>query len=261
MVPAPTRSSTLYLELSRLQVVTDICSVLQQPSHPWLGFYLESNGHLRGAYPAQPRAFTYVENAVSLGEMLAKRQASLSKEEVYSLSITLSSSLLQLSHTPWLGQSWDKADILFLLSKDGSASSVDVKHPYLIREHKSNNASVIPHKIHPANDCSKLLALAVLLIEINASQPLESVRLPEDLVLDSGPNELNDLQACRRWILEQKNKGDLTQGFHSAISHCLKCFVDPTASLQNPDFRRAVEEQVLAPLEDEFSHLFGPTAY
>ena len=261
MVPATPGSSTLYLELSQLQVVTNLCSVLRQPSHPWLGFYLDSNGHLRGAYPAQPRALAYVENAVSLGEMLAERQASLSKEDVYSLSITLSSSLLQLSHTPWLGQSWNKADIIFLRAKDGSASSVDVKHPYLTREHKSDNASVIPHNGYPENDCSKLLALGVLLIEINASQPLESMRLPGDLVPDSEPNELTDLQAGRRWVLEQKNKGNLTLGFSSAISHCLKCFVDPTASLQNPDFRRAVEEQVLAPLEEEFSILFDPTAH
>ncbi len=114
MVPATPGSSTLYWELSQLQVVTSLCFVLRQPGHPWLGFYLDSNGHLRGAYPAQPRAHTYIENVVSLGEMLAKRQASLSKEDVYSLSITLISSLLQLSHTPCLGQSWDEADIIFV---------------------------------------------------------------------------------------------------------------------------------------------------
>ena len=209
-------------------------------------------------YPAQPRALTYIENAVSLGEMLAKQQASLSKENVYTLSITLVSSLLQLSHTPWLSESWDKADIIFLRAKDGSASSVDVKHPYLTREHKSDNASVITHNNYPQNDCSKLLALGV---QINASQPLESMRLPGDLVPDSEPNELTEPQAGRRWVLEQKNKGYLTLGFYSAISHCLNCFVDPTANLQNPDFRRAVEEHVLAPLEEEFSFLFDPTAH
>lgn len=261
MVPTTPGSSTLYSKLSQLQVVTNLCSVLLQPSHPWLGFCLDSNGHLRGAYPAQPRALTYIENAVSLGEMLAKRQASLSKEEVYSLSITLSSSLLQLSHTPWLGQSWDKADIIFLRAKDGSASSVDVRHPYPTREHRSDNARLIRHKNYPKNDCSKLLALGVLLIEINAGQPIESLRLPGDLIPDSEPNELTDLQASRRWVLEQKDKGNLTIGFSSAISHCLKCFVDPNASLQNLDFRKAVEEHVLAPLEEEFSFLFDPTAH
>ena len=255
MVPALTRtlsSYTLYPELSQLQVVTNLCSVLQQPSHPWLGFCLDNNGHLRGAYPAQPRALTYVENAVSLGEMLAKRQASFSKEEVYSLSITLSSSILRLSHTPWLSHSWDKGDNIFFRAKEESALSVDVKHPYLTREHTSD----IRHKPYPGNDCSKLLALGVLLIEINASRPIEKLRLPGDAVPDSEPNELTDLQVSRRWILEQKNKGDLTHAFYSAISHCLKCFVDPTASLQNPDSRRAVEEQILEPLEEELNFLF-----
>ena len=241
--------------------MTNLCSVLQQPSHPWIGFCLDSKGHLRGAYPAQPRALAYVENAVSLGEMLAKRQGSLSKEEAYSLSITLSSSLLQLSHTPWLGQSWDKADIIFLRAKDGSGLSVDMKHPYLTREHMSDNTGAMRHNAYPGNDCSKLLSLGVLLMEIDSGQPIENLRLPEDLGPNNEPNELSNLQAARRWILEQKNKGDLTFAFYSAISHCLKCFVDPTASLQNTDFRRTVEEQVLAPLEEEMNFLLGTTVH
>lgn len=191
--------------------------------------------------------------------MLAKRQVSLSKEEVYSLSITLSSSLLQLSHTPWLGQSLDKADIIFLRAKDGYASSVDVKHPYLTREHKSDKARLIRHNRNPGNDSSKLLALGVLLIEINASQPFENLRLPQDIVHSSEPNELTNVLTGRRWISEQKDKGDLTHAFYSAISHCLKW--DSNGSLNDPNFRRAVEEQVLAPLEKEFSFLFDPNTH
>ncbi|MCJ1349603.1 hypothetical protein MMC31_007844 [Peltigera leucophlebia] len=200
VVPASPRtpsSDNLYLESSQLQVVTNLCSVLQKPNHPQLGFYLDSNDDLRGVYSAQSRALTYIENAVSLGEMLAKRQVSLSKEEVYSLSITLSSSLLQLSHTPWLGQSLDKADIIFLRAKDGSASSVDVKHPYLTREHKSDKARLIRHNRNPGNDSSKLLALGVLLIEVNASQPFENLRLPQDIVHSSEPNELTNVLTGR----------------------------------------------------------------
>lgn len=197
--PPPTPGSQApYLDPSRLQVVTNLCSVLQQPSHPWIGFCLDSEGHLRGAYPAQPRALAYVENAVSLGDMLVKRQGSLSKEEAYSLSITLSSSLLQLSHTPWLGQSWDKADIIFLRAKDGSGLFVDMKHPYLTREHTSNNTGVIRHNAYPGNDCSKLLSLGVLLMEIDSGQPIENLRLPEDLGPNNEPNELSNLQAARR---------------------------------------------------------------
>lgn len=254
--PRTPSSDNLYLESPQLQVVTNLCSVLQKPNHPRPDFLLDSNDDLRGVYSARSRGPTYSGNAVSLGEILAKRQVSLSKKEVYSLSITLSSSLLQLSHTPWLGQSLDKADIIFL---QANASYVDMKNPYLTREHKSDKARLIRHNRNPEKDSSKLLALGVLLIEINASQPLENLRLPQDIVPSSEPNELTNVFTGRRWISEQKDKGNLTHAFYSAISHCLKR--DPNGDLNDPDFRRAVEEQVLAPLEKEFSFLFDPNTH
>ncbi|RDW59872.1 hypothetical protein BP6252_12959 [Coleophoma cylindrospora] len=258
--PPVTSSPALYQEPAQLQVVTNLCSVLKQPIHPWLGFCLESNGLLRGAYPAQPQGLAHIEDAVSLEELLFKGHASLSKEDAYSLSITLSSSLIQLGHTPWLRQSWGKSDIIFLRGKDGTALSVDVKHPYITREHKPNSIKPVRQNESPGSDCSKLLALAVLLIEINSGEPIENLRTPEDLGPDRQINELSNLQAGRRWILEQKSKGNLTAAFYSAILHCLKGFVDPTASLRNPEFRRSVEEQVLAPLEEELNFLFGSAA-
>ncbi|MCJ1261436.1 hypothetical protein MMC22_001300 [Lobaria immixta] len=249
--PSTPSSQAQYLDPSQLQIVTNLCSVIKQSSHPWIGLCLDSKNHLRGVYPAQPRALTYIENSVSLAEMLLNGEESLSRKDVYYLSVTLSSSLLQLSHTPWLSQSWDKADIIFHRTTPDSTSCVDVKRPYLIREHISGNAGLIRQNPYPRNDCSKLLALGVLLMEISSSQPVENLRFEEDFGPNKEPNEMTNVQAVRRWIEEQMNKGTLTPAFYSAISHCLKCFVDPTANLQNLEFRRAVEEQVLAPLEQE----------
>ena len=99
-------------------------------------------------------------------------------------------------------------------------------------------------------------------MEIKSGRPVEDLRLPEDLGPNNQPNEPTNMQVTRRWILEQKEKGDLTFGFYSAISQCLRCFADPTASLQNSDFRRTIEEQVLAPLENEMNiRMHGPTTY
>jgi hypothetical protein len=248
-----------YVDPSKLQVVTNLCSILQQPCHPWIGFCVDDNGYLRGAYPAHDRSVTYVENGIGLDEILTNRSRSLSKEEVYNLSITLTSSLLQLSHTPWLQQTWHKADIIFLRANDGSAVTVDVKHPYLTREHKSDPIQLVRHNVFSGNDCSKLLALGTMLLEICGGQPIENLRRPEDLGPNNEPNELSNLGAARRWLLEQKRKGDISFAFYSAISHCLKCFVDPTANLENMEFARTIEEQVLAPLEEEQNVLlWGP---
>jgi hypothetical protein len=108
-------------------------------------------------------------------------------------------------------------------------------------------------------DCSRLLSLGIMLLEINYGQSIENLRRPEDLGPNHKPNELSNLQAAKRWMIEQNDKGNLSWAFSNAISHCLKCFVDPTASLHNPEFCKTIEEQVLAPLEDEKNVLlYGP---
>ena len=262
--PSTTSSSTPianlpYADPSQLQVITNLCSILQQPCHPWIGFCIDDNGYLRGAYPAHDRNVTYVENGIGLDEILANRSRSLGKHEVYNLSITLASSLLQLGRTPWLQQTRHKADIIFLRANDGSAVTVDVKHPYLAREHKPDHIQLVRHNVFAGNDCSKLLALGTMLLEICCGQPIEDLRRPEDLGPNNEPNELSNLSAARRWLGEQKRKGDISLGFYSAILHCLKCFVDPTANLEKMEFARTIEEQVLAPLEEEQNFLlWGP---
>lgn len=248
-----------YADPSQLQIVTDLCSILQQPCYPCIGFCVDDNGCLRGAYPAHDRSAAYVENGIGLDEILTDRSRSLSKDEVYNLSITLAPSLLQLSHTPWLQQTWHKANIIFLRASNDSAVTVDIKHPYLAREHKSDHLQLIRHHSVSENDCSKILALGIMLLEICCGQPIENLRRPEDLCPKNEPNELSNLGTARRCLLEQKGKGNISFAFYSAISHCLKCFVDPEANLDNMEFTRNMEEQVLAPLEEEQNALlYGP---
>ena len=136
---------------------------------------------------------------------------------------------------------------------------MDVQHPYLTREHKLNNMALVRHDAPSWNDSSKLLALGIMLLEICYGRPIEELRKPEDLGPNNQLNEVSNLQAARRWLLEREGKGEVSFAFKSAISYCLKCFVDPTASLENDDFSRTVQEQVLAPLEEEMNFLlFGP---
>jgi len=83
-----------------LQEVADICSLIQQANHPCIGFCLDDSGKLRGVYPAEKKALSYMDRLVTLGDILPKSQGKLSIEEKYTLAITLTASLPQLSHTP-----------------------------------------------------------------------------------------------------------------------------------------------------------------
>ncbi|EER25963.1 hypothetical protein D8B26_008293 [Coccidioides posadasii str. Silveira] len=249
-----------YRDPSQLPVVRNLCTVIQQPCHPCIGFYIDEDGCVRGAYPAKAHSTTDVDEGVSLGEILANRPGPLSKQEIYSLSITLASSLLQLNQTPWLQRSWNKTDIMFFRAKESSAAAVDIRYPYLTCEHHHNPPPDGQNIASPGDDCSKILSLGVLLLEISCGQPIEKLRQADDLGPDNKPNELSDLNTVRRWLMTQKNKGDISFAFYSAISHCLKCYVDPASNLEDMEFARNIEEQILAPLENEQNVLLlGPS--
>lgn len=251
-----------YHNPSQLQIVTNLCSILQRQCHPCIGFCLDSEGHLRGAYNAR-RSVAYIDGGVTLQDILTKKLGTLSPQEQYNLSITLTSSMLQLSHTPWLQETWSKADIIFLRAKDEYTKSritVDIKHPYLAREYKQTTKLVSQSSGTP-NDCSKVLALGVMLLEIYYGLPIEELLLPEDLGTDNRPTEISHLQAARRWLMGQEGKGEFSFAFVKAISYCFQCFMNPSASLSCHAFSKTIEEHVLAPLEEEMNMLlFGPSA-
>lgn len=106
-----------------------------------------------------------------------------------------------------------------------------MKYLYSIQKYTSDNVSILLYNNDLENNGSKLLALGVLLIRININQLFKSLQLSGNLVPNNKPNKLINVQASQKWVLEQKNKGDLTFIFYSTISHYLNCFIDPIASL------------------------------
>jgi hypothetical protein len=166
-----------------------------------------------------------------------------------------------LSHTPWLRDSWNKADIVFFRAKDGSPVSnvsVDIRHPYLTRKHQQT-ATLIHRSNSDPNDSSKIAALGIMLLEICYGLPIEQLVMPEDLGPNNRPTEISYLQAARRWLMGKESYGEYSFAFVKAISYCLQCFMNSSASLLDQEFSKTMEENVLAPLEEEMNMLlFGP---
>lgn len=107
-----------------------------------------------------------------------------------------------------------------------------------------------------ATDRLNLLALAVMLLELNLGAPIENFREQEGEGLVSGGDAtVSDLLTARKLLELQVRQGKLTSGFRRAITYCLQCYLDPTASLGNDDFVRSVERLVLEPLEREMQVL------
>ncbi|KAK2053278.1 hypothetical protein LY76DRAFT_629598 [Colletotrichum caudatum] len=255
-ISVPDSPATLAHELESVQRVTEICSKIQAAAHPFVGFNLDSSDELRGLCKVQNPLCDLVTDGVSLGEYLPRLKQNLSFLEIYSLAITLVCSVLQLSETPWLRQPWSREDIMFLRPGSAGNGSIDVRHPYLTRKYPTI-ADEKPAKPELENqfDRFNLLSLAVMLLEINLGKPMESPREQQHLEREGAFTVGADLFTAQGSLETQVNQGNLTLAFTKAITYCLQCYLDPTASLCNFEFAKTVEERVLEPLEREMQCL------
>lgn len=97
-----------------------------------------------------------------------------------------------------------------------------------------------------------------MLLEICYRFAIEDYIKPEDLGLNNQVTEISYLGAARRYLSANKASGVCSFAFNRAVTYCLKCFMDPAASLVDPVFSKTIEDEVLIPLEEEKNMLlFG----
>lgn len=106
-------------------------------------------------------------------------------------------------------------------------------------------------------DCSKLLALAIILLEINFGKPIEQLRHSENHRNNPLDEERADLQAADQWYKAERPR--LSSGFSKAILTGLQEYLNPDANLNDPEYCAVIKEKMLQPLEDEMQFVvFGP---
>lgn len=98
-----------------------------------------------------------------------------------------------------------------------------------------------------------------MLLEIFCGQRIEDRRQEENPSGNVDANDASDIGVLRRWIKAMEKEGNLSWASKDAISHCIACFADPRADLQNSDFRQGVIDKVVAPLMGELHHWQGST--
>lgn len=251
--------------LSSLTEVKDICASITQLQASRLGFSLDSKSRLRGAHLIDTST-AHISSAetVSLQDLLDRppvvsgRRAKLSKKERYNLALTLASSVLYLNSTPWLHDQWAAKDIRFHKTTT-TARPIDVDRPYVAL------ADVELSKDPPKgrgfrSKNTVLLALAIALLELYFGTSAEKYQENElgasDASLHSNPWMLCSM--AHTWAEESQD--DLSAAFLSAVRHCLRCFSDPGASLQDAEFLQAAVESIVLPLQEELHQFLGTTA-
>ncbi|KAF4880728.1 hypothetical protein CGCSCA1_v000448 [Colletotrichum siamense] len=236
--------------------ITDICTAIHGAIYPQVGLEIDQSGIFRGLYEVETRQYHLAANFVTMEQFLPViHRRDHSMPDLYYLALTLVSSVLQLGETPWLIHSWSGQRIAFLRLEDGSQSSVDIKHPYLDCQYGSD--TVVPqHEAQTAalrlRNRRTILALAIMLLELNFGTPIEKIMTESEMGPDGKPHEQADFLTAQRWFLQKESKGQLTKGFKSAIWHCIQFSTHYAASFDNDSFVQTIQEKVLEPIEQEF---------
>ncbi|KAF2133134.1 hypothetical protein P153DRAFT_392987 [Dothidotthia symphoricarpi CBS 119687] len=175
------------------------------------------------------------------------------------LSVILANSLLHFCESPWLSKKWSKEHISFFVSP--GQRDLEIRRPYLstrFQDIRIEDESDALYRLHPN---PAILALGILLLEIELNSPIEHRRGDEDLNADGTPTINTDHFAALRLFEDMSD--DLYVNYQQAVSACLNCdFYDEDTmepSLDNPDFRQAVYKAIVRPLEQELHSAYELT--
>lgn len=196
------------------------------------------------------------QNRDSASPIVAAGDLPLARGERLGLALTVASSVLQLYGTPWLHQYWSKSDILV----DMTCSKEIFERAFISEQFPPPTTSDVPgYKLSYPFRNLNLFYLGVMLIEITLGRTLESMRTEDDPLNENGePDMLTHLSIARR-VLEM---GTVTTeaGFRygEVVYRCIWTeFGVLNTSLDNADFRRAVYDGVIAPLEEDLKNFYG----
>jgi hypothetical protein len=168
------------------------------------------------------------------------------------LAVILSRSLLDLHEGLWLGKDWSKQSITFFPE---SENTVDYQKPYITTDfNRTDQASPDFRLFHPN---ANILALGILLIEIQTGRAIETYRLPDDLTDGVDANANTDWTVANR--VAKSLDDDCSLNYKEAVQACLDtpwAAAGQRVSLDDSVTRAGLFNDVVQPLEEELRHLF-----
>lgn len=251
--------------------IADLCEAVRKAHRETckgpLGYLRDTHDRRHAFYPSiQPTRFSENAETVTLASLLSKSTSSngtdskgtvsmtLSRLERYSIAVTLASSLLQLYSSPWIGETWSKNDIYFLIAAHGSPKPILVDKPYITRKFtayppQSSFTSVSEQTGRNASTKS-IQALGIMLLELCFGETIEDQPIRSKyLGPDGQPNDMTDFCTAQHW-LQHDALGEAGPDYFEAIRRCLFCAFGPRSTdLADDELRAAIYCEVVEPLE------------
>jgi hypothetical protein len=192
----------------------------------------------------------------SLAELL-REERPFNLRERRILAVILAHSLLHFCDSPWLSRHWDKKHLEFF-HRSSKGGELDLRRPWLATDFETFDPPEDVDRFVRIHPNPSVLALGILLLEIELRSSIESQRTEDDYSVDGRVDCNTDYFTADRLLKEDIM--DVYDGYKGAIQACLTCnFVDHEKSLSLDDhgFRQAVYEHIVLPLEEELFHGYG----
>jgi hypothetical protein len=192
------------------------------------------------------------ENWTSTSLQDALLQTQFSLQTRLRCGVTLASSVLQLSNTPWLKENWGKEDIFFIHRPATSSYEDLFITSNLYNTNKYDHVTNSPISRIIRNET--LYALGLILIELWYRKTIRQLHIEED-----GPIETNEMniKTMTTWNTADRLTDELYteagQKYADAVRRCIRCdFGLNLRSLKDAIFVRAVYDTVMRPLQENF---------
>lgn len=240
------------------------CGTLKGP----LGYLSDRQDRRHAFYPSiEPTRFSENAETVTLSSLLSKSTSgsdlhqtstmrtismTLSRLERYSIAVTLASSLLQLSRSPWIEETWSKNDIHFYVAAEGSPRPIVVDKPYVTRKFSSNSPqssmTSVTEQTGRKDSTKSIQALGIMLLELCFGEAIQDQSVRSEYLTNGQPNDMTDFCTAHHWW-QHDALGEGGLEYCEAIRRCLFCAFGPRSTdLDDDELRAAIYNEVVEPL-------------
>ncbi|KAK3946400.1 hypothetical protein QBC46DRAFT_5330 [Diplogelasinospora grovesii] len=231
-----------------LPLPINLCDTLRkakkQPVQQCYGHIVDSTGTSRreyGIYPLEKAIDGEKRSTVSLRQVLESppgKLPPLTYRDRVRLAVVISSSVIQLHHTPWLPDRLRSEDIVFI-QRDNAPL---YEHAFVVKRvpDRDHTTAASPTKASVWYNPT-MLSLGILLIELVLGKPVHETAASGKLESDI----LSDYDAAQPLLHKVEQMAGSNYG--SAVRRCLHCHTyEYDLSLENEGFRHDVYSGVVA---------------
>lgn len=166
----------------------------------------------------------------------------------YNLSLILASTLIQLSKTPWLDESWGLGDIHVLNRKD---STFLTEEAYVSRKFATKSFCTDDAKTQSRSwsQNETVFAFGVLLIELSFGQRLNAYKTAEDVDGQGNDTIFTEYSIATRLVQELAIREP--SNYADAAKRCIFVNSETTnADIESPKFQEQFHRGVIMPLQE-----------